>query len=88
MKRGSHDTWSKRVVVVLEAIDLTLRGLAHAPDGPAERELRQTAVACAKEAEGWRQRPPSGEEREALMKRVLAVHVAAEGLASNSSRGD
>jgi len=87
MKRGSHDTWSKGVVVVLEAIDLTLRRLSHAPDGPEERELREAALACAKEAEGWRERPPSAEQREALMKRVLAVHVAAERLASRQQPG-
>jgi hypothetical protein len=75
------------VVVALEAISLTLKRLALAPDGPEAHELRETALACAREAEGWRERPPNAEQREALIKRVLAVHVAVDRLASRQTPG-
>ncbi len=82
MKREPGDTLSKGIVVVLEAIDLTLERLALVPDGPEARELHQATLACAKVAEGWRNKAPSAEQREALMKRVLALHVAASRLAA------
>ena len=85
MKPGSSDTLSKGVVVVLEAIDSTLSRLALTPDGPETRNLREMALACAREAEGWREQPPSSEQRETLMERVLAVHVAVDRLAARCS---
>lgn len=79
MKKGSASP-SRATVIVLEAIDLTLKRLALVPDCPEARALLDATRACAKEAEGWRAQPPSVEQREGLMKRVLALHVAANRL--------
>lgn len=46
----------------------------------ARCSLREKALACIKEAERWRDHPPSVEKREALMKKVLGLHTAVSRL--------
>jgi hypothetical protein len=79
VKSGS-ETPSRGLAIVLEAIDLTLKRLALVAQCPEARALLEATLACAREAEGWRALPASVEQREALMKRVLALHVAASRL--------
>jgi hypothetical protein len=71
--------------MVLEAVDIVLRNLAELPDGADARKVREKALAYIKEAEGWRDHPPSVEKREALMKKVLGLHTAVSRLGHGNS---
>ena len=57
-----------------------MKNLAQLPDSAHARKVREKALACIKEAEGWRDHPPSVEQREALMKKVLGLHTAVRRL--------
>ena len=55
------------------------------PDSPEVRALKATAAKLQAEAEAWTDKPPTYEEREAMMKKVLGLHVAATRLARKPS---
>lgn len=55
---------------------MVLRRLAALPSAPREvEELRAKAVGYLQETDAWPTTPPTVEEREKLMKRMLKVHV-------------
>ena len=56
---------------VLEGV---LHRLAGAPPTSESERLRQRASGYLREVDGWRYSHPTRHEREALMKRVLALH--------------
>jgi hypothetical protein len=62
--------------LVLKAIRSAAAQLARLPQSPDLDELRGTASACAAEAEAWKDAPPTDVQRDAMMKRVLALQVA------------
>jgi len=70
------------LALVIEAVNVILRHLAEAPDSPEVRELRERGLGYINEAVLWKDaRPrPSVEMREALMKKVLGLHVAVNKL--------
>jgi hypothetical protein len=68
------------IALVINAVNIILRHLAEEPDCTAVRELRQTALGYINEVVMWRSTLPPVEEREALMTRVLALHVAVSKL--------
>jgi hypothetical protein len=74
----------KSIKVVTDAINIVLRNLAQVPDAPEARTLREKAATCLEEAKEWKDKHPSVDQREALMKKVLGLHVAASRL----GRGD
>ncbi len=67
---------SRRFSLVSDAIDVVLRRLATLPPSPEVEELRARAEVCLEKAQVWQHSTPTPEEREALMKRVLGLHVA------------
>jgi hypothetical protein len=71
----------KEMRLVVDAVNVVLRELATMPDSRDARKLRETAGAYIDEAYHWSERAPSAEEREALMKKVLALHMKMSRLA-------
>jgi hypothetical protein len=69
-------TSSKRTSLVLDAIDLALAQLAKMPDSVEVRAWRVKAVAYEADAKDWSLAPPTAEQREAMMKKILGLHVA------------
>lgn len=65
----------KEIRLVIESANIVLKNLAQVPDSPDADKLREKAFACVREAEAWKNRPTSVEKREALMKKVLALHA-------------
>jgi hypothetical protein len=68
------------IALVIDAANVILRHLAEIPDGMEARALRERALECIKEATEWKVARPTVETREAMMKRVLALHVAVKRL--------
>jgi hypothetical protein len=68
------------ITLVVNAVSIVLKDLERVCDSSEAHRLRAKAAACAKEAEAWRDHPPSVENREALMRRVLGLHTAAAWL--------
>ena len=68
-KIGSH------LSVAEDAIDVVLRRVSVLPPCPEVDALLSRAARYLGEAEKWRTAPPTVQDRETLMKRVLALHV-------------
>jgi acyl-CoA reductase-like NAD-dependent aldehyde dehydrogenase len=66
---------SKRTPSVLDAINQALTILARLPDTEEARDLREQCRAIEETAKEWARTPPTAEDREAMMKKVLAIHV-------------
>lgn len=64
-----------RFIVVQEAIQVLVRHLACLPSSDRALDLRARVEECRREAEDWGASPPSDQEQNGLMKRVLALHV-------------
>jgi hypothetical protein len=64
------------IALVIAAVNVILRHLDALPDGPEVRELRATALGYINEVMLWTTTLPSIETRDALMKKVLALHVS------------
>ena len=70
------------LALVIEAVNVVLKHLAQMSDGPEVRELRDEALGCINEAVLWKdeQPRPTVQQRDTLMKKVLALHIAANKL--------
>jgi hypothetical protein len=66
----------RRFMVVREAIDVVLRHLECLPTSDRAEQLRAWVQDCMQETEQWRASSPTAREREGLMKRLLALHIA------------
>jgi hypothetical protein len=64
------------IALVIAAVNVVLRHLGALPDDPEVRELRETALGYINEVVLWTTTLPSVEERDTLMKKVLALHVS------------
>jgi glycerol-3-phosphate dehydrogenase len=65
-----------RFEVVREAIDVLFRRLERVPSSDNRtEELRASVRDCMRRAGEWSASPPPDRERDALMKRVLELHV-------------
>jgi hypothetical protein len=73
-------TLPARFLVVQEAIDVVLRHLECLPTSDRAELLRAWVQECVLETEPWSVSPPTDREREGLMKRILALHVAVTNL--------
>lgn len=76
----SNRVSSKRTNLALGAVDAAVAALASLPDSGEKSRLLVEAGSCACAIQSWRDRPPASEEREAMMKRVLRLHVAVAAL--------
>jgi len=68
------------ITLVIDAVNIVLRHLGEHPDGAEARELRDKALGYIEEVAMWSTAKPSVEKREALMKKVLALHVEVKRL--------
>lgn len=66
---------SKRTPSILDAVQQALAILARLPDTEEARDLREQCRAIEETAREWARTPPTAEDREALLKKVLAIHV-------------
>jgi hypothetical protein len=66
---------ARRTSPVLDAIRQALAVVSSLPESQEVSELRDRCLAYEHIAEQWAREPPAAEEREAMMKRVLTLHV-------------
>jgi hypothetical protein len=64
-----------RFEVVREAIDVLFRRLERVPSSARTEELRAAVRDCMRRAGEWSAAPLADRERDAIMKRVLELHV-------------
>jgi len=76
----SNRVSSKRTDLARGAVDAAVAALASLPDSDEKSRLLVEAESCARAIQSWPDRPPTSEEREAMMKRVLRLHVAVAAL--------
>jgi hypothetical protein len=69
-----------RFEVVREAIDVLFRRLERVPSSARAGELHAAVRDCMRRAGEWSASPPPDRERDALMKRVLELHVELSNL--------
>jgi len=69
---SSPTDWAK---LVQDSIEVVMRRLSSLPDGPEVEALGLKAAYYIQQARGWERKLPTVEQRETLMKRVLALHV-------------
>jgi hypothetical protein len=62
-------------VVIREAIEVVLRHLESVPPSNRTTQLQARLQDCVQEAEMWSVSWPTPREMDALMKRLLALHV-------------
>jgi hypothetical protein len=67
---------SQGVAVALEAIRAVLDVLSREPHSDKRQRLTGEARACERIVRSWDLLAPKAEDREAVMKRVLALHIA------------
>jgi hypothetical protein len=67
---------SKRLALARDAIEVVVRRLSALMPSPEVEDLWHRVEDCRQQVDGWAQRPPTVEEREAVMKRVLGLHTA------------
>jgi hypothetical protein len=77
---------TKRMSLVLDAIEIALGQLAKLPDSPEVEELRTKALVYERDAKHWSEKAPTSEQREAMMKKVLALHILVTKLAREGSK--
>jgi hypothetical protein len=66
---------ARKISPVLDAIRQALAAVSTLPESQEVSDLRDRCLAYEHIAEQWAREPPAPEEREALMKRVLTLHV-------------
>lgn len=72
---------TKRTVVALEALEDALAQLAQLPESAEGDALLVKGFALQREVKGWADNPATPDQREAMMKKVLALHIAISRLA-------
>jgi hypothetical protein len=66
---------AKRISPILDAIRQALTVAVRLPESEGARRLRDQCLAYQNIVEQWSREPPTAEEREALMKQVLTLHL-------------
>jgi hypothetical protein len=66
---------STRLAIVEQSLNDTLERLSELPAGPRARELRTKAEAFQRALRTWAMRPPTEEQRAALLRLVLELNV-------------
>jgi hypothetical protein len=67
---------SKRLALLLDALEAVVEALSHVPESDERQRLRGEAKACERRVRFWQLEAPSDEEREVVTKRVLGLHMA------------
>jgi hypothetical protein len=75
---------STRLAIVDKSITDIIERLADIPAGPRVRELRAKAEGFERALRAWSVRPPTEEQRAALLKLVLDLNVEVMGLGRQS----
>lgn len=76
---------TRRTVLTLDTLEEAIEQLAGLPDSPEAQSLFAQADVLRREMLAWStDAPPTPEEREAMMKRVLVVYTAVDQLARRS----
>jgi hypothetical protein len=76
---------TKRTSVVLNALQVTFKNIDAMPVSPEVDALRLRALACEAEAKRWPTSMPSAMQREAMMQRVLQIHIALAKIARETT---
>ena len=71
---------STRLAIVDKSLTDTIERLSELPPGPRVRELRGKAQGFERALRAWTVRPPTEEQRSALLKLVLDLNVEVMGL--------
>jgi hypothetical protein len=66
----------RSLYIVRDAIDMVGRHLATQPWSPGRAQLELWLEECRSAVDGWDTAPPTAEERDRVMKRVLQLHTA------------
>jgi hypothetical protein len=66
---------STRLAIVEQSLNDTLERLNELPAGPRVRELRTKAEGFQRTLRTWTMRPPTAEQRAALLKLVLELNL-------------
>jgi hypothetical protein len=69
-------TASKSTALALDALTLVLDALARLPHSDERQRLEGEARACERVVNCWQYFPPTDEDREDLMRRLLDLHMA------------
>jgi hypothetical protein len=77
---------SKRTALLHDAIRKALASLELLPDNDESRRLWAECVSLERVATDWSQSPPTPEERETAMRKVVALHVAIARVRRESQR--
>ncbi len=75
MSTGGPKGRSTSLAIVEQSLTDTLERLRELPAGPRVRELRAKAEGYERALRAWMVRPPSEEQRAALLKLVLELNV-------------
>jgi hypothetical protein len=76
---------STRLAIVEKSLQDTLERLSELAPGPRVRELRAKAQGFERALRGWAVRPPTEEQRAALLKLVLDLNVEVMALGRSES---
>jgi hypothetical protein len=71
---------------LVDSIEVVLQVLATAADDPEVIALRERALEYDRTLKAWSQNPPTPEDRDAMMKKVLRLHVDAAKLRRSRGR--
>jgi hypothetical protein len=77
-------TASKRTALALDALNLVLDTLGRLPHSDDRQRLEGQARACERVVSCWQYYPPTDEDREDLMRRLLDLHMATAQLRRGS----
>lgn len=66
---------NKRLVVVREASEVVIRHLECLPTSEKIEELRRSVLECLQTTEQWIATSPADRDEDALIKRILELHV-------------
>jgi hypothetical protein len=90
MTGGRAKPGSTRLAIVEKSLTDTLERLRELPAGPRTRELRAKAEGFERALHAWSVRPPTEEQRAALLKLVLELNMEVMKVgqrASSQTRG-
>ena len=79
---------STRLAIVEQSLADTLERLRELPAGPRVRELRAKVEGYERALRAWMVRPPSEEQRAALLKLVLELNVEVMALGRGGNKQD
>jgi hypothetical protein len=69
-------TISNRSSLALDAVHAAIAALSRSADSDEKASLLEDALACEREIQSWPDRPPTAEQREGMMRRILTLNVA------------